>query len=127
LLVREEDPMIRVVHLFDIKKGVVEREFIEWLDGQLDSAARRFGCVDRKTWVLLDGFTGSYLSQKVVKKRPKYVNEAHWTDQVSPDRFREWLTSDPEGKDFHDKWFKSIENHTVLRYVEGWTPIPMES
>jgi hypothetical protein len=114
--------MIRVVHLFDIKKSVVEREFIEWLDGHLESMARRFGCVDRKTWVLLDSFTGTYTSRKPIKNRPKYVNEAYWTDQESPNRFREWLTNDPEGKKFHDKWFGSIENHTVLRYVQGWSP-----
>lgn len=118
--------MIRVVHLFDLKKDVNERAFIEWLDANLDSVARRFGCVDRKTWVLLDGFTGTYVSRKVVKGRPKYVNEAFWMDQASPDRFREWLINDPEGREFHDKWFGSITNHTVLRYVQGWTPIPME-
>lgn len=118
--------MIRVVHLFDIKKGVDERDFIEWLDGQLDAAARRFGCVERKTWVLLDGFSGSYTSRKPMKDRPKYVNEAYWTDRDAPDRFRRWLTDDPEGRRLHDQWFDSIENHTVLRYVEGWVPIPME-
>ncbi len=48
-------------------------------------------------------------------------------DQASADRFREWLTDDPEGRAFHDKWFGSITNHTVLRYVQGWTPIPMEA
>ncbi len=119
--------MLRVVHLFDLKKGVDERAFIEWLDAQLDSVARRFGCVDRKNWVLLGGFTGSYHNRKTVKGRPRYVNEAFWTDEASADRFREWLTNDPEGKAFHDKWFGSITNHTVLRYVQGWTPIPMES
>ncbi len=118
--------MIRVVHVFDVKKGVVEREFIEWLDAQLDATARRFGCVDRKTWVLLDGFAGSYASQKPVRHRPKYVNEAYWEDQESPAHFREWLVNDPDGRAFHDRWFTSIENHTVLRYVEGWQPIPME-
>lgn len=118
--------MIRVVHLFDLKKDIVEREFIEWLDGQLDAAARKFGCVERKTWILLDGFSGSYTSRKPMRDRPKYVNEAIWTDKDSPDRFREWLVNDPSGKEFHDKWFGSIENHTVLRYVEGWSPHPME-
>ena len=115
--------MIRVVHLFDLKKGVEEREFVEWLDGQLEASARRFGCVERKTWALVDGFTGSYRSPKVVKDRPKYVNEAYWTDMEGPDQFREWLTSDPDGRELHERWFSSIQNHTVLRYVLGWTPM----
>lgn len=118
--------MLRVVHLFDIKKDVSEPSFIEWLDANLESAARRFGCVDRKTWVWLDGFTGSYTSPKVVKDRPKYVNEAYWTDQASANQFREWLTNSEEGRELHDRWFGSIENHTVLRYVQGWAGIPME-
>ena len=115
--------MIRVVHVFDLKKRIVEREFIEWLDGQLEASARRFGCVDRKTWALVDGFTGSYSSPKPVNDRPKYVNEAYWDNIDGPNRFREWLVSDPEGREIHDRWFKSIQNHTVLRYVGGWTPI----
>jgi hypothetical protein len=118
--------MIRVVHLFDVKPGVGEAAFIEWLDSKLDSAAREFGCVSRKTWALLDGFTGSYAHRRPVTDRPKYVTEAHWTDMDGPNRFREWLTETPEGKEIHQRWFSSISNHTVLRYVEGWAKQEME-
>lgn len=118
--------MLRVVHLFDLKKDISETSFIEWLDAELESAARRFGCVDRKTWVFLDGFTGSYTSPRPVKNRPKYVNEAYWTDPTSADRFRQWLTETDDGRALHERWFGSIENHTVLRYVQGWGGIPME-
>ena len=112
--------MIRVVHLFDVKRGVSEEAFIEWLDAKLDVASRQFGCVDRKTWALLDGFAGSYASPRQVKDRPRYVNEAYYRDMDGPNEFREWLTKTPEGREIHDHWFNSIENHTVLRYVEGW-------
>jgi hypothetical protein len=118
--------MIRVVHLFDVKPTVSETAFIEWLDTQLDLAARRFGCVSRKTWALLDGFTGSYDNAKPVRDRPRYVNEAQWNDMDGPNKFRQWLTQTPDGKEFHDRWFSSISNHTVLRYVEGWTKQEME-
>ena len=118
--------MIRVVHLFDVKPEVGETAFIEWLDSQLDAAARQFGCVSRKTWALLDGFTGNYSHQKPVTNRPRYVNEAHWTDMDGPRQFRQWLTQTPEGKEVHDRWFNSISNHTVLRYVEGWAKQEME-
>lgn len=118
--------MLRVVHLFDVKKEVVEQEFVEWLDSRLEVATRQFGCVDRKTWRWLDGFTGSYLSPKPIRDRPKYVNEAYWPEVRSASRFREWLIGTPDGKELHDRWFGSIENHTVLRYVEGWDQIPME-
>ena len=118
--------MIRVVHLFDVKKSVSEKGFVEWLDAKLGTAARQFGCIDRKTWVLLDGFEGSYRQPRPVRNRPKYVNEAYWEDMSGPTKFREWLTDTEEGKEMHERWFSSIENHTVLRYVEGWSPREME-
>ena len=118
--------MIRVVHLFDVKKGVAEKPFIEWLDAKLSTAANQFGCVDRRTWALLEGFVGSYAHPKPVRDRPKYVNEAYWNSMEGPNNFREWLTGTPEGREIHDRWFNSIENHTVLRYVEGWSPNEME-
>lgn len=118
--------MIRVVHLFDVKPGISEAAFIEWLDSQLEVASRQFGCASRKTWALLDGFTGSYTHQKPVRDRPKYVNEAHWTDMDGPTQFRQWLTQTPEGREVHERWFNSISNHTVLRYVEGWAKREME-
>lgn len=118
--------MLRVVHLFDLGKGVSERDFIPWLDAKLDSATTQFGCVERKSWQLLDGFGGSYVSQKPLKARPRFVTEAYWTDAAAADRFREWLTGTTEGRALHDRWFGSITNHTVLRYVDGWIPVPME-
>jgi hypothetical protein len=118
--------MIRVVHLFDLKRGVDESSFIEWLDAKLDVAARRFGCVDRKNWKLLDGFTGSYLMPHEVRDRPRWVNEAYWTDLDGPRQLREWLLKTVEGREVHDRWFSSIENHTVLRYLEGWGRHPTD-
>jgi hypothetical protein len=118
--------MIRVVHLFSLKKDVQEAAFIEWLDARLDVVTREFGCLERKTWIFLDGFTGDYLDPRPVKGRPKYVNEAYWRDAASANRFREWLTGTPEGRELHDRWFGAIENHTVLRYVDGWAPVTSE-
>jgi hypothetical protein len=112
--------MIRVVHLFDVKPGVSAPDFLDWLDATLSRAARDFGCVDRSTWMLVDGFTGGYMAPKPATGRPKYVNEAFWEDSEGPAKFRTWLTQTPEGKAVHDRWFGSIQNHTVLRYAKGW-------
>ena len=114
--------MIRVVHLFNVRKGIEEASFVEWLEARLNTATAAHGCVDRKTWILLDGFEGSYSRPKPVSKRPKYVIEAHWTDQRAADGFRRWLMETPEGKELHDRWFGSVTDHTTLRYVEGWVP-----
>ena len=115
--------MIRVVHLFDVKRGVNERDFVDWLDTGLSAAAKRFGCVERSTWLLAEGFAGSYLHPKPVHDRPKYVNEAYWPDMEGPRAFREWLTTEPDGRAMHDRWFSCVQNHTVLRYVRGWDRI----
>jgi hypothetical protein len=114
--------MIRVVHLFNVKKGIEEQSFIEWFDARLNEKTREFGCVARRTWILLDGFEGTYRAPKPVVGRPKYVNEAYWSDQDGPARFRDWLLSSDDGREFHDRWFNSICDHTILRYVEGWIP-----
>jgi len=115
--------MLRVIHAYDIKPGVVEYSFVEWLDGRLDEITKRFGCVERKTWVFLDGIRGDYDSGKA-ERRPKYLNEAFWPDQQHADRFRQWLMSE-EGRDFRRQWFSSVTNHSVLRYVEATVGNPV--
>ena len=109
--------MLRVIHAFDIKPGIVEKSFIEWLDGRLDEETKRFGCLERKTWVFIDGIHGDYDKGRP-ESRPKYLNEAFWPDQEHADRFRQWLMS-AEGKEFRRQWFSSVINHTVLRYVDA--------
>jgi len=115
--------MLRVIHAFDVKPGVVESAFIEWLDSQLDQATRRFGCLERKTWVFLDGLHGDY-ERGSVERRPKYLNEAFWPAQENADRFRQWLLSD-EGRELRTRWFTSVTNHVVLRYVDAAAPHPV--
>ncbi len=114
--------MIRVVHLFNVRKSVEETGFIEWLEARLSTAAGLHGCLERKSWVLLDGFEGSYLKPNPVKNRPKYVIVAYWSDQRAADGFRKWLLETEEGRELHGRWFSSVTDHTTLRYVEGWLP-----
>lgn len=115
--------MLRVIHAFDVKPGVVEISFIEWLDSQLDQATKRFGCIERKTWLFVDGIRGDYERGKP-ERRPKYLNEAFWPDQEHADSFRQWLMS-AEGKGLRERWFGSVTNHTVLRYVEASVTSPV--
>ncbi len=114
--------MLRVIHAYTIRSGVDEQSFVEWLDGRLDEVTRRFGCVGRKTWVFLDGFEGAYDRQRPVR-RPRYLNEAFWVGEEAANDFRKWLLS-PEGADLRTRWFDSITDHTVLRYVD-FEPSPV--
>jgi hypothetical protein len=68
--------MFRLVHVFDLKPGQNEENFITWLDATLFEQARKFGCLERKTWVFLDGLDEPYGKAKKVTNRPKYINEA---------------------------------------------------
>jgi hypothetical protein len=61
-----------------------------------------------------------------VRNRPKYVIEAYWADQQSADGFRRWLLETAEGRELQDRWFSSVTDHTTLRYVEGWLPVPAD-
>ena len=115
--------MLRVIHAFDVKPVVHETSFIEWLDARLDEVTKRFGCLERKTWLFIDGIQGDYEHGKP-ERRPKYLNEAFWPDQQHADQFRQWLMSG-EGKALREKWFDSVKSHTVLRYVDAGVPSPV--
>lgn len=108
--------MLRVTHAYNVKTGVDEASFVEWLDGRLDEVTRRFGCIGRKTWVFVDGFEGSY-EQPGPVRRPKYLNEAFWVGEEAAANFRRWLLS-PDGEELRSRWFDSITDHTVLRYLD---------
>lgn len=108
--------MLRVIHAFSVKPGIDEQAFIEWLDGRLDEITRRFGCLGRKTWVFLEGFEGTYDRNRELR-RPKYLNEAFWVGEQAANEFRHWLLS-PEGDELRKRWFDSITEHMVLRYVD---------
>jgi hypothetical protein len=118
--------MIRVVHLFNVRSHVEESGFVEWLEARLNTATSALGCVERRTWVLLDGFEGSYDRKKPVRNRPKYVMEAYWTDAEAANQFRRWLLETDEGRSLHDRWFSAVTDHTTLRYVEGLLPVAVD-
>lgn len=112
--------MLRLVHAFDIRAGVPESSFIEWLDSALMEKSRKYGCIERKTWVFIDGLEGTYEANRPTK-RPRYLHEAFWESQEGAEQFRKWLLTE-DAKEFRMKWFDGIEHHTVLRYVDFSPP-----
>lgn len=108
--------MLRLVHSFDVKSGPDSEHFISWLDGELMRLSQPFGCLERKTWVFLDGLEGTYENNRPIT-RPRYLHEAFWQNQEGAEDFRKWLLS-AEAREFRRKWFDHITNHTVLRYID---------
>jgi len=113
--------MLRLVHVFDLKPGQHEENFLTWLDATLFEQAKRFGCIERKTWIFLDGLDDPYGKAKKVTNRPRYINEAFWENQQGAENFRQWLRSG-EGAVYRKTWAESVANHTVLRYVDYAPP-----
>ena len=108
--------MLRLIHSFDVKSGVEVESFIEWLDHELWVRSKPFGCIERRTWIYLDGIDGNYEQGKPAR-RPRYLNEAFWPHQQAAEDFRRWLLSDA-ATGFRRRWFDAVSNHTVLRYVD---------
>ena len=109
--------MLRLVHVYDIKKGKSPESILSWLDTTLFPKSKEFGCIERKNWVFLDGLKDPYGKGKKKEKRPKYISEAFWEDQKGAEEFRQWLRG-PEGSDYRKIWQDNISNHSLLRYVE---------
>ena len=108
--------MLRLIHSFDVKSGVEAESFIAWLDAELWRRSREFGCLERKTWIYMDGLEGDYENNRPVK-RPRYLHEAFWRNQEGAENFRRWLLS-RDATEFRRRWFDGITNHTVLRYLD---------
>jgi hypothetical protein len=85
--------MLRLIHSFDVKAGVPVESFVEWLDHELWAVSEPFGCIERKTWIYLDGIDGTY-EHGHPARRPRYLNEAFWPHQEAAENFRKWLLSD---------------------------------
>lgn len=108
--------MLRLIHSFSIRPGIDADSFINWLDAALWEKSKPFGCLERKTWIFLDGIEGTYETGKPAR-RPRYLNEAFWVSQQAAEEFRKWLVS-PVAADFRRQWFANISDHSVLRYVD---------
>lgn len=114
--------MLRLIHAFDLRPGVDEQSFINWLDAALWEQSKRFGCLERKTWLFLDGIQGTYdPGQSQPVGRPRFLNEAFWPHQEAAEAFRAWLIS-PAARPFRERMFGGIANHSVLRYIEFGAP-----
>ena len=109
--------MLRLVHIFDLRSSGNDEAFLNWLSANLYEKAVEFGCINRKTWLFIDGVNNPYEKKPKSLKRPKFVLEAFWKSQKDADNFRDWLNSD-DGSDHRKNWAENVRNHSILRYVE---------
>lgn len=46
--------MVRVIHFFNLKPGADEAQMLRLVDQGLREITKPYGCLERKTWKLLD-------------------------------------------------------------------------
>ena len=76
--------MIRVIHFFNLKPGADEAQMLRCVNEELRDLTRAYGCLDRKTWQLLDANI-----QGQPAPIATYMNEALWPSQAAVDAFAE--------------------------------------
>ena len=68
--------MLRNIHFFNIKAGTDEKRMLHLLDNEVAEYAKTFGCLERKTWKLLDARSHGQPAQSAA-----YMNESLWPSQ----------------------------------------------
>ena len=65
--------MLRNIHFFNIKLRADEKRILYLMDVAFANYAKGFGCLERKTWKLLDAHAGGQDVESAM-----YMNEVLW-------------------------------------------------
>jgi hypothetical protein len=105
--------MLRNIHFFHFKPGADQERILHLMDQDLAEYARSMGCIERRTWRLLDAHSGGEPTTAA-----DYINESHWPDQKTADAFGR--AERPETvQQLFDEIFANIEIERTIRYVEA--------
>ena len=78
--------MLRNIHYFSIKPGADAERMLHLLDNEFAAYSETFGCLERKTWKLLDVHNWDDAGQ-ATPSLGTYVNESLWPSQAEADAF----------------------------------------
>jgi len=70
--------MLRNIHFINIKPGADEERMLYLLNHEYAEYAKTFGCIERKTWKLLDAH---HLDLGEPAESATYLNESLWPSQ----------------------------------------------
>lgn len=104
--------MLRNVHYFHFKPAADKDRILHLLDHDLADFAKSLGCIERKTWRLLDARAHG---QPITDA--EYINEALWPSQEVADAFGQAERSDAVNQ-FLSEIFGAIEIEKTVRYVD---------
>lgn len=104
--------MVRVIHCFKLKPGADEAQMLALVNQGLRDLTRAYGCLDRKTWKLLDANAQGQPAPVAV-----YMNEALWPNREAADAFAR-AVRDGVAKAFFAEAHSGIETVLTVRYVD---------
>ena len=103
--------MLRNIHFFNIKPGADEERILYLLDHELVALAKTYGCIERKTWKLLNARAGGQPAESAA-----YMNESLWPSQEAADAFSRVDRSKLD--EWHGEMMSGIEVVKTVRYVD---------
>jgi len=104
--------MVRVIHFFNLKPGTDEAQMLALVNQGLRDLTRAYGCLERKTWKLLDAD-----AQGQPAPMAAYMNEARWPSREAADAFAH-AVRDGQAKAFFAEAHSGIETVLTVRYVD---------
>ena len=103
--------MLRNIHFFNIKPGADEERILSLVDHELVAFAKTHGCIERKTWKLLDAHAGGQPVESAA-----YLNESLWPSQEAADAFSR---TDRTGvEEWYGEMRAGLEVVKSIRYVD---------
>ena len=104
--------MLRNIHFFNLKPGADRERILSLIDHNLAEYAKSRGCIERKTYRLLDA-----RSQGQPTDAAEYLNEALWPSQKEADAFN--MADAPDAmKRVYEEIQGGIEVEKSVRYVD---------
>jgi hypothetical protein len=103
--------MLRNIHFFRFKPGADKERILRLMDHDLAEYARSMGCIERRTWRLLDARSGGEPTTA-----SDYMNESLWPDQETADAFGRAARSETV-QQLMDEILANIEIERTVRYV----------
>lgn len=107
--------MLRNIHFFNIKSEADEKRILHLWDNEIAEYAKTFGCIERRTWKLLDARSLGGPAQSAA-----YMNESLWPSQKDADAFTQAIQEGPpeDVKKAFDEIRSGIEPDKSVRYVD---------
>lgn len=109
--------MLRNINFINIKPGADEERMLYLLNHEYAEYAKTFGCIERKTWKLLDAYHHELGERGEPAEAATYLNESLWPSQKEADAFGQSERPE-EVKAWVQELGDGVEFVLTVRYVD---------